>query len=105
MLLYRCELYCHLSHSYLANIFLLYITCTRLTYIVSVVLHITYYSTCIVSVAPTISLQWSEVFDHFKGNLSKGTIVHIWKSVTNVTEVVALGYNVLVNVGYDRLSW
>lgn len=50
-------------------------------------------------------VQWSEVFDHFKGNLTKETIVHIWKSVTNVTEVVALGYNALVNVGYDRLSW
>lgn len=50
-------------------------------------------------------VQWSEVFDHFKYNLTKETIVHIWKSVTNVTEVVAGGYNVLVNVGYDELSW
>ena len=50
-------------------------------------------------------MQWSEVFDHFKYNLTKETIVHIWKSVTNVTEVVAGGYNVLVNVGYDKLSW
>lgn len=39
-------------------------------------------------------MQWSEVFDHFKDNLSKETIVHIWKSVTNVTEVVAGGYQV-----------
>ena len=31
--------------------------------------------------------------------------VHIWKSVTNVTEVVANGYNVLLNVGYDATSW
>ena len=50
-------------------------------------------------------VQWSEVFDHFKYNLTKETIVHIWKSVTNVTEVVAGGYQVLVNVGYDALSW
>jgi len=50
-------------------------------------------------------VQWSEVFDHFKYNLTKETIVHIWKSVTNVTEVVAGGYDVLVNVGYDKLSW
>jgi hexosaminidase len=50
-------------------------------------------------------VQWSEVFDHFKGELDKKTIVHIWKSVTNVTEVVALGYNVLLNVGYDSQSW
>ena len=99
-------------------------------------------------------VQWSEVFDHFKNNLTKETIVclffllkrktsnhsrpsiyraavcvhghstrfdlprplrvrcranhpqvHIWKSVTNVTEVVAAGYQTLVNVGYDKLSW
>jgi len=50
-------------------------------------------------------VQWSEVFDHFKDQLDKRTIVHIWKSVTNVTEVVALGYNVLLNVGYDAQSW
>ena len=31
--------------------------------------------------------------------------VHVWKSVTNVTEVVANGYNVLRNVGYDATSW
>ena len=31
--------------------------------------------------------------------------MHIWKSVTNVTEVVADGYNVLLNVGYDAKSW
>ena len=31
--------------------------------------------------------------------------MHIWKSVTNVTEVVADGYNVLLNVGYDANSW
>jgi len=50
-------------------------------------------------------VQWSEVFDHFKEKLSKGTVVHIWKPNTNVTEVVALGYNVLLNVGYFPLSW
>lgn len=33
-------------------------------------------------------IQWSEVFDHFKTDLNKGTVVHIWKSVTNVTEVI-----------------
>jgi hexosaminidase len=50
-------------------------------------------------------VQWSEVFDHFKTELPKDVIVHIWKSVTNVTEVVADGYNVLLNVGYDKTSW
>lgn len=50
-------------------------------------------------------VQWSEVFDHFKTELPKDVIVHIWKSVTNVTEVVADGYNVLLNVGYDPTSW
>lgn len=50
-------------------------------------------------------VQWSEVFDHFQDQLDKKTVVHIWKSVTNVTQVVALGYNVLLNVGYDAQSW
>jgi len=50
-------------------------------------------------------VQWSEVFDHFQDKLAKGTIVHIWKSNTNVTQVVALGYNVLINVGYVENSW
>lgn len=50
-------------------------------------------------------VQWSEVFDHFKGKLPKETIIHVWKDFTNVTEVLALGYNVLRNVGYDNISW
>jgi len=50
-------------------------------------------------------VQWSEVFDHFQGKLAKGTIIHIWKPNTNVTQVVALGYNVLINVGYVKDSW
>merc|ERR1712232_1402688 len=50
-------------------------------------------------------VQWSEVFDHFKSQLPKETIVHVWKDVTNVTEVVADGYQVLRNVGYDSVSW
>jgi hexosaminidase len=50
-------------------------------------------------------VQWSEVYDHFKTELDKKTIVHIWKSNTNVTEVVANGYQTLVNVGYDSKSW
>ena len=45
------------------------------------------------------------MFDHFKDKLDKKVIIHIWKSVTNVTEVVALGYNVLRNVGYNNVSW
>jgi hexosaminidase len=50
-------------------------------------------------------VQWSEVYDHFKTDLDKKTIVHVWKSVTNVTEVVANGYDTIVNVGYDSKSW
>lgn len=50
-------------------------------------------------------VQWSEVFDHFKKRLPKEIIVHVWKSVTNVTEVVADGYDVLRNVGYNTQSW
>jgi len=50
-------------------------------------------------------VQWSEVYDHFKKTLDPSTIVHIWKSVTNVSEVAEDGYNVLVNVGYANGSW
>lgn len=50
-------------------------------------------------------VQWSEVYDHFKTALPPQVIVHVWKSVTNVTEVVANGYDVLRNVGYDSTSW
>jgi hexosaminidase len=50
-------------------------------------------------------VQWSEVYDHFKNTLPKKVIIHIWKSVTNVTEPLAGGYNAIVNVGYDKLSW
>jgi hypothetical protein len=48
-------------------------------------------------------VQWSEVYDHFKDTLAKEVVIHIWKSVTNVTEPLAGGYNVLLNVGYDEL--
>ena len=50
-------------------------------------------------------VQWSEVFDHFKTKLDKRIVVHVWKSVTNVTEVLADGYDVLRNVGYYKNSW
>ena len=42
---------------------------------------------------------------HFKTKLDKNVIVHVWKDVTNVTEVVANGYDVIRNVGYDNISW
>mmetsp|Transcript_33045 Transcript_33045/g.84405 ORF Transcript_33045/g.84405 Transcript_33045/m.84405 type:complete len:556 (-) Transcript_33045:232-1899(-) len=50
-------------------------------------------------------IQWSEVFDMFKTELDKKVIVHVWKEVTNVTEHVDLGYNVIRNVGYHNESW
>ncbi|CAK0847582.1 unnamed protein product [Prorocentrum cordatum] len=50
-------------------------------------------------------VQWSEVYDHFKASLPKETIVHIWKGVTNVTEVVANGYDVLINVATGDKPW
>ena len=59
---------------------------------------IAYTPTAVIALVPgRRPVQWSEVFDHFKGSLDKKTIVHIWKSVTNVTEVVALGYDTLAN--------
>ena len=50
-------------------------------------------------------VQWSEVYDHFHNTLPKQTIIHIWKSVTNVSAPLAGGYNVILNVGYNGLSW
>jgi len=50
-------------------------------------------------------VQWSEVFDHFKSELPKETIVHVWLGGTNVTEVVALGYDVIRNVDGGSNSW
>ena len=32
-------------------------------------------------------VQWSEVYDHFKKKLAKETVVHIWKSVSDVYQV------------------
>eukprot|EP00494_Astrolonche_serrata_P004224 UN04236 len=43
-------------------------------------------------------IQWSEVYDNFGTKLNKNIIIHIWKSNTNVSEVVENGYNVLLNV-------
>lgn len=51
------------------------------------------------------TVQWSEVYDHFKTTLPKETIVHVWKDVTDVAEVLSNGYNVIRNVGYDSVSW
>jgi hexosaminidase len=50
-------------------------------------------------------VQWSEVFDHFKGQLHPSTVVHVWKQDTNVTEVVEYGFDALINVGYSNHSW
>ena len=33
--------------------------------------------------------QWSEVYDHFQNSLPKETVIHIWKSVTNVSAPLA----------------
>merc|ERR1712232_1256935 len=52
-----------------------------------------------------VPVQWSEVFDHFGDKLPKQTVIHVWKSNTDVREVVKLGYNVLKNVGYYGESW
>lgn len=50
-------------------------------------------------------VQWSEVYDHFQTKLNKKTVVHIWKSNTNVSSVLANGYEVILNVGYWPKSW
>ena len=50
-------------------------------------------------------VQWSEVYDHFGTALDARTVVHVWKSSTNVTAVLADGFDVLRNVGYSSNSW
>ncbi|CAE8731608.1 unnamed protein product, partial [Polarella glacialis] len=50
-------------------------------------------------------VQWSEVFDHFGSALPKEVVIHVWKGNTNVTEVLALGYDMIRNVGYFNNSW
>ena len=45
------------------------------------------------------------LYDHFHNTLPKQTIIHIWKSVTNVSAPLAGGYNVILNVGDNGLSW
>jgi len=48
---------------------------------------------------------YKKVYDHFKTSLDPATVVHVWKSDTNLTEVAANGYEMLVNVGYVPESW
>jgi len=50
-------------------------------------------------------VQWEEVFVHFGKELAKESIVHVWKSMETVPQVTALGYQALVNVGYNNVSW
>ena len=50
-------------------------------------------------------VQWVEVFDHFHSQLDKKTIVHVWKDKSTLTEVVAAGYNALINNSPGKDSW
>ena len=50
-------------------------------------------------------VQWVEVFDHFHSQLDKKTIVHVWKDKSTLTEVVAAGYNALINNSPGDDSW
>jgi len=50
-------------------------------------------------------VQWVEVFDHFHSALDKKTIVHVWKAKSTLTEVVAAGYNALINNSPGDDSW
>eukprot|EP00908_Phaeocystis_cordata_P018122 Transcript_29514.p2 GENE.Transcript_29514~~Transcript_29514.p2 ORF type:complete len:586 (-),score=168.89 Transcript_29514:155-1849(-) len=52
-------------------------------------------------------VQWAEAWGaaHTRVKLHKDSIVHVWQSTTNVAEVVADGYDVIINVGYFEQSW
>lgn len=50
-------------------------------------------------------IQWVEVFDHFGTKLDKATIVHVWKAKSTLAEVVAAGYNALINNSPGDDSW
>ena len=50
-------------------------------------------------------VQWVEVFDHFHSALDKKTIVHVWKDKSTLTQVVAAGYNALINNSPGDDSW
>lgn len=46
-----------------------------------------------------------QVFDHFGSNLTKETIVHVWKDKSTLNAVVAAGYNALINNSPGDDSW
>ena len=50
-------------------------------------------------------VQWVEVFDHFHSLLDKRTIVHVWKAESTLNEVVAAGYNALIDNSPGDNSW
>ena len=53
-------------------------------------------------------VQWGDVYTHSsiaKNTLPKEVVLHVWRKTTNVTAPLADGYNVILNVGYDGLSW
>jgi hexosaminidase len=61
-------------------------------------------------------VQWAEVYANVGTQLDKSSIVHIWRSphigrkpafnrYISPAEVVADGYQTLVNIGYDPTSW
>lgn len=50
-------------------------------------------------------VQWVEVFDHFGTKLDHRTIVHVWKDKSTLANVVAAGYNALINNSPGSDSW
>ena len=61
-------------------------------------------------------VQWAEVYANVGTQLDKSSIVHIWRSkhigrtpafnrYIDPAQVVADGYQTLVNIGYDPTSW
>ena len=61
-------------------------------------------------------VQWAEVYANVGTKLDKSAIVHIWRSAhiarhpafnryIDPAQVVADGYQTLVNIGYDSTTW
>jgi len=50
-------------------------------------------------------VQWVEVFDHFGSKLDKKTVIHVWKDKSTLQQVVAEGYEAILNNSPGSNSW
>lgn len=50
-------------------------------------------------------VHWDEVWQNFKTQLDKKTIIHIWRPGINLTEIAAAGYNLLQSESSGGHDW